>query len=561
MAAGGTTVPVTAGLAAGIALVVLFGLVFSPSLSARKTGITEISVEAPPKPRVGQALDITVRVTGTTLSCVYPHVSVTNANTSEVIWDSGNTIRLCDPDPEQRSRPVDINWALGGRSVDNENQGIGQGPVIVREAGLYKISAEFGTLKTSRTIEVFPQVVDVVIPKGSSAQSLGKTYEPKTVRVFLGMNNTVRWTNEDKAPHGIAADNGDDPGFYAATNSKDGPRLLLPRDSFEFTFTKAGEFGYHGEPGPWLTGTVIVMPDAPSASQLKPALSEKDAAEIVAKDVLARNPGAQVAGYPLSKNLPIMLYYFAPSGVRIAIDNNETKILGRCDPASLSCYPEYSKLDMQNDDNGNNSKDRLAYAVQVLVKKDKSAGYDDSAYYLVGANTGKIIYSSESEASALENVKADSLCNNSNNTSGSAGQKSSVKEPSMLPAGYHCTFKQGRQEEGVFVYWYHDLQGIPSWALGPKDSAGAIMISYYRQTGEDQGDLQQEHQSSIDELNQRGFPARLTHINNGSIAAVREYCDVCGMTTLIWYDYGGYHYLAESDLPSTTIIPVLRSMQ
>jgi hypothetical protein len=300
------------------------------------------------------------------------------------------------------------------------------------------------------------------------------------------------------------------------------------------------------------------MPDAPSASQLKPALSEKDAAEIVAKDVLARNPGAQVAGYPLSKNLPVMLYYFVPSGVRIAIDNNETKILGRCDPASLACYPEYSKLDMQNDDNGNNSKDRLAYAVQVLVKKDKSAGHDDSAYYLVGANTGKIIYSSESEASALENGKAGSLCN----TPGSSEQKNAPREPSVLPAGYHCAYREGTSEEGVFVYWAHDLQSIPYWANGSKEPVGAIKISYHKSDAkDDQGSGVQGYQSIVDELGQRGFPARLTHINNGSIAAVREYCDVCGMTTLVWYDYGGYHYLAESNLPSTTLVPVLRSMQ
>ncbi|AIC16832.1 hypothetical protein [Nitrososphaera viennensis] len=60
-------------------------------------------------------------------------------------------------------------------------------------------------------------------------------------------------------------------------------------------------------------------------------------------------------------------------------------------------------------------------------------------------------------------------------------------------------------------------------------------------------------------MNQRGFPARLTHIN-GSAAGVREYCDACGITTFVWYEYKGYHYLVESNLPSTTLVPILRSM-
>jgi hypothetical protein len=129
-------------------------------------------------------------------------------------------------------------------------------------------------------------------------------------------------------------------------------------------------------------------------------------------------------------------------------------------------------------------------------------------------------------------------------------------------AGYHCTFKQGRQEEGVFVYWNHDLQSIPYWASGSKEPAGAIKISYQKLNGKEDYADAQEYQSRIDELNQRGFPARLTHID-GSFAAVREYCDVCGTTTPIWYDdhNDGYRYLVESDLPSTTLVPMLRSMR
>lgn len=549
-------VPVVAGLAAGIALVVLFGLFFSSTL-ALPAEKSRVSIEVPPDPRVGQALDINVRTSYRTFSCAYPHVAILNANTSEVVWDSGTTLMVCDPGMAREGRQANTSWALGGRYVDSENQDLGTSPVVIKEAGPYTISAEFDGLKTTRTIEVLPQVVDVAIREGSAAQSAGKGYDLGTVRVFLGMNNTVRWTNKDVAPHGIAADK-DDPGFYAAATDPQGrPVVLQPNGSFEFTFTRTGEFRYHGEPGPWTKGTVIVMSSRPTASELKTELSEKDAAGIVANDILAKNPDAQITDYPLSKKFPVILYYFAPSKDRLVIDHGENnRILGRCDPATLDCYPEYGKLDLQDE------SDRLAYAVQVIVKADKSARYGDLAYYLIGANTGRIIYSSDSETNSLEKVGAQSLCS----PPGFAGQKNgggnnAPREPSMLPAGYRCAFKDSLSGNGIFVYWDRDLQSIPYLREDSGESAGVIKVAFHRTEEEEKQGGPQTYQIGVDESNKRGFPARLAYVD-GSVAVVDERCDVCGLPTRISYnDPDGYSYYVTSDLPSTTLIPMLRSMR
>lgn len=96
----------------------------------------------------------------------------------------------------------------------------------------------------------------VVIPEGSSLQSSERNnFEPETITVVIGVNNTVTWVNEDTVPVGVSADNRSDPDFFNATQSK----FLMPDETFAFTFGEPGTFGYHAEPGPWRQGTVRVL--------------------------------------------------------------------------------------------------------------------------------------------------------------------------------------------------------------------------------------------------------------------------------------------------------------
>jgi plastocyanin len=105
----------------------------------------------------------------------------------------------------------------------------------------------------------------VTIPEGASDSQSGKTFEPQTITVVIGVNNTVRWINQDTSMYFIEADNDRyDPAFYHATeipssNSKAEAtdNVLMPNEYFEYTFTKPGEYGYHSKP--WMRGTVIVM--------------------------------------------------------------------------------------------------------------------------------------------------------------------------------------------------------------------------------------------------------------------------------------------------------------
>lgn len=98
-----------------------------------------------------------------------------------------------------------------------------------------------------------PPYATIVIPEGASLISLEKTYEPDYARVLIGTNNTVRWVNNDRAFHTIAADTSFPRDFDAT--------MLGPGDSYEYTFTTPGMYGYHGEPGPHLRGLIEVYPE------------------------------------------------------------------------------------------------------------------------------------------------------------------------------------------------------------------------------------------------------------------------------------------------------------
>jgi plastocyanin len=70
-------------------------------------------------------------------------------------------------------------------------------------------------------------------------------FGPAELRVRVG--ERVTWINCDEDAHTSTADGGE----WASP-------LLAPGQGFTQTFSAAGEFPYHCEPHPFMTGTVIV---------------------------------------------------------------------------------------------------------------------------------------------------------------------------------------------------------------------------------------------------------------------------------------------------------------
>ena len=79
-----------------------------------------------------------------------------------------------------------------------------------------------------------------------------ENFSPVRIEVVLG--TTVTWTNKDAVPHDVTV-------APVVMSSSDGSEsgLLLPGQSFSYTFTSQGTFQYHCLEHPGMVGEVIVM--------------------------------------------------------------------------------------------------------------------------------------------------------------------------------------------------------------------------------------------------------------------------------------------------------------
>lgn len=73
------------------------------------------------------------------------------------------------------------------------------------------------------------------------------SFSPATLTIAPG--TTVKWTNRDDIPHTVVSDD------KTAIKSK----VMDTDDSFSFTFTKPGTYGYFCSIHPKMTGKVIVQ--------------------------------------------------------------------------------------------------------------------------------------------------------------------------------------------------------------------------------------------------------------------------------------------------------------
>ena len=89
-------------------------------------------------------------------------------------------------------------------------------------------------------------------------------FSPTVVKVVIGVNNTVTWTDNDNSQdangytpvHTVSADNG----TWGTAAS------LNPGDTFTYTFTSPGTYPYHCNIHSWMHGTVIVLGTGTSSS-------------------------------------------------------------------------------------------------------------------------------------------------------------------------------------------------------------------------------------------------------------------------------------------------------
>ena len=94
-------------------------------------------------------------------------------------------------------------------------------------------------------------MAQVTIPNGTGAtQSL--SFDPKTITVVIGVNNTVEWTNDDTVVHTVTS-------VSVPTGAQSfNEGSLSPGATFSVTLTMPGTYTYHCSIHSWMTGTIIV---------------------------------------------------------------------------------------------------------------------------------------------------------------------------------------------------------------------------------------------------------------------------------------------------------------
>lgn len=130
--------------------------------------------------------------------------------------------------------------------------------------GLPAAAAAYTSLASAPTS---PQTTKVQIQMNAGITPGGNLgFSPTVVRVVIGVNNTVTWTDNDNSQdaqgyvpqHTISANNGT---WGTAVSSP-----LNPGDNFTYTFTSPGTYPYHCNIHAWMTGTVIVLGTGTSSS-------------------------------------------------------------------------------------------------------------------------------------------------------------------------------------------------------------------------------------------------------------------------------------------------------
>lgn len=158
---GNNAVAVVPGLGIGIAFIVVFAFLFSNTsvtLPEKPSYPSTVRVEglSGKVHHVGAELDILVRIEGTASSCSYPTAVITNTDTSEILWDSGIRLVVCDPDPDRH--PVNIVWLLGESYTENGATSL-QNPIqkiIPTKAGNYSLTITYDEIKSTAEFTVYP---------------------------------------------------------------------------------------------------------------------------------------------------------------------------------------------------------------------------------------------------------------------------------------------------------------------------------------------------------------------------------------------------------------------
>jgi plastocyanin len=107
------------------------------------------------------------------------------------------------------------------------------------------------TSTTSSGASAQLEEVHVSMPYGVGT-TLSSNFEPSTIDLVIGINNTVVWTNNDSAPHVVSATS------VPSGATKFDSGNMMPGATFSYTFKVPGTYKYACTYHYWMQGTIEV---------------------------------------------------------------------------------------------------------------------------------------------------------------------------------------------------------------------------------------------------------------------------------------------------------------
>ena len=100
------------------------------------------------------------------------------------------------------------------------------------------------------------QGITVKLPSGVGIQTKNLNFDPATITVVIGKNNTISWVDQDSIPHTVTSLSGAPGSFDSGT--------LRQGNVFTQRFTVPGTYTYDCSFHPaWMKGTIIVKAASP----------------------------------------------------------------------------------------------------------------------------------------------------------------------------------------------------------------------------------------------------------------------------------------------------------
>ncbi len=133
--------------------------------------------------------------------------------------------------------------------------------VVVQASGASSLSGATSTTSASTSSSTFSSSqavgsktsssgsgVKASILNGAGTNQSSPGFSPGRIKLVIGVNNTVTWTNDDSSPHTVTA-----------TDKTFDSGNLNAEQSFTYTFNTPGTFNYICLYHSWMKGTVVVV--------------------------------------------------------------------------------------------------------------------------------------------------------------------------------------------------------------------------------------------------------------------------------------------------------------